>query len=124
MWLYEAEMSGLGFRRKNERYWRCDRRHGLSGHDHVSVYCWSEQRLPGGGLLAEMTELHVTFYRGGERLHFYFHENETNHWRHEGNTSHNEIRRLGLDPAVLRAEAFAVARALVGAMGGVLCDES
>ena len=123
MWLYDAQMSELGFRRKGERYWRCDRRHGLSGHDHVSVFCWSEQRAPDGRRLVELTEFHVTFYRGGERLHFYYHEHEHNHWRHEGNTSYNEIRRLGLEPGALRAEAHAVAQALAAALGGVWQEE-
>ncbi len=120
MWLYDLELSAVGFRRKGERYWRCDRRHGLSEHDHVSVYCWSEQRIGQGRYLVELTEFHVTFYRGGERLHFYYHDHDDNHWRHEGNTSHAEIRRLGLEPAALRAEADAVARALIEALGGIL----
>ena len=123
MWLYDARMSELGFRRKGERYWCCDRRHGLGGHDHVSVFCWSELRSPDGRRLIELTEFHVTLYRGGERLHFYYHEHDDNHWRHEGNTSHAEIRRLGLEPAALRAEAEAVARELVAALGGVLTGE-
>ena len=67
MWLNDAQMSDLGFRRKGERYWRCDRRHGLSEHDHVSVFCWSEQRATDGRRLVELTEFHVTFYRGEEK---------------------------------------------------------
>src|SRR3954466_15340364 len=122
MWQNDAQMSELGFRRRGERYWRCDRRHGLSGDDHVSVFCWSELRRS-GRFLVELTEFHVTFYRGGERLHFYYHEHDDNHWRHEGNTSHNEIRRLGLEPAALRAEAEEVAGALAAALGGTLLAE-
>jgi hypothetical protein len=120
MWLYDAQMHSLGFRRRGERYWQCERRLGLSGGDHVSVFCWSEQRLPTGGRLVELTEFHVTFYRAGEQLHFYYHQLDDDRWRHEGNTSHNEIRRLGLEPAELRAEADAIARELALALGGTL----
>ena len=46
------------------------------------------------------------------RIH---HDNE---WLPAGHTSRTEIRRLGLDPNVLRAEADAIAEALVAALGG------
>jgi hypothetical protein len=120
MWLYDLEFIPLGFRRKADRYWQCERRFGLSGDDHLSVYSWSEQRLPGGRFLVELTEFHVTFYRGGEHLHFYYHELLDNHWQPAGHTSHNEVRRLGLELGELRAMADAVALALVEALGGVL----
>jgi hypothetical protein len=120
MWLHDLELSPLGFRRKGDRYWQCERRLGLSGNDHLSVYSWSEQRLPRGRFLVELTEFHVTFYRGGEHLHFYYHELADNHWQPAGYTSHNEIRRLGLEPDVLRGEADAIATVLVQALGGVL----
>jgi hypothetical protein len=123
MWIHEGELSTIGFRRKGERYWRCERRHGLTGHDHVSVFCWSEQCLSDGTHLVALTEFHVTFYRAGERLHFYYHERSENHWRHEGNTSHNEIRRLGLAPAELRAEADSVARDLIAELNGTLEED-
>jgi hypothetical protein len=120
MWLYDLELEPLGFRRKGDRYWQCERRLGLCGNDHVSVYSWSEQRLPGGRFLVELTEFHVTFYRGGEHLHFYYHELGDNHWQPAGHTSPNEIARLGLQTGTLRAEADEVAGALAEALGGVL----
>jgi hypothetical protein len=67
-----------------------------------------------------VTEFHVTFYRGGEHLHFYYHETSDNHWQPAGHTSHNEIRRLGLEVGALRAQADGVAEALVEALGGAL----
>lgn len=111
-------MRQLGFRRRGERYWSCERRYGLAGHDHVSVFSWSEQAVPGGRFAVEMTEFHVTFYRGGEHLHFYYHEMGDNAWQPAGHTSANELARLALDAAALRAGADAVARALVAALGG------
>ena len=120
MWLHDVELSSLGFRRKGDRYWQCERRFGLGGWDHLSVFSWGEQRLPAGRFLVELTEFHVTFYRGGEHLHFYYHEQLDDHWQPVGHTSRNEIRRLGLEPDDLRGEADAVALALVEALGGVL----
>ena len=120
MWKHESDMRQLGFRRRGDRYWQCERRHGLGGYDHLSVFSWSEQLLPGGAFLVELTEFHVTFYRGGEHLHFYYHEMHPNEWLPAGHTSLNEIRRLGLDPFELRETADAVALGLVLALGGVL----
>jgi hypothetical protein len=120
MWKHESEMRRLGFRRRGERYWQCERRHGLAGHDHVSVFPWSELTLPGGALLVELTEFHVTFYRGGEHLHFYYHEMHANEWLPAGHTSANELRRVGLDPAELRGAADGIALALALALGGLL----
>jgi hypothetical protein len=119
MWRWDDDMRRLGFRRRGERYWQCERRYGLSGHDHVSVFSWSEQSLP-GAFAVELTEFHVTFYRGGEHLHFYYHEMADNNWQPAGHTSVNEIARLGLSAAELRAAANAVAQELVAALGGVL----
>ena len=113
-------MRTLGFRVKGPRYRQCVRRYGLRGDDHLSVYSWSEQTLSDSGRLVELTEFHVTFYRGGEHLHFYYHETLDNHWEPAGHTSANEIRRLGLDVQSLRDEADAVASALVAEMGGVI----
>jgi hypothetical protein len=118
MWLWDLDLHRLGFRRRGDRYWRCERRYGLAGHDHVSVFSWSEQRLPDGRFLVQLTEFHVTFYRGGEHLHFYYHDLNDNAWQPAGNTSHNELRRLGLDPRELGRLADDIAAALVAALGG------
>ena len=122
MWLWDTDLRRLGFRRKSERYWQCERRFGLSATDHVSLFSWSEQVIPGQAgaarFLVEMTEFHVTLLRGLENLHFYYHEHHDNEWRPAGHTSRAEIRRLGLDPIVLRAEADSVAEELVRALGG------
>jgi hypothetical protein len=123
MWLWDDELQRLGFRRRSDRYWRCERRFGLAGDDHLSVFSWSEQAVPGAGracrFLVELTEFHVTFHAGGEHLHFYYHERADNEWAPEGHTSGNEVRRAGCDLESLRAEADAVARDLVEALGGV-----
>lgn len=120
MWLWQPELTRLGFRRRGDRYWQCERAFGLDGRDHLSVWSWSEQALPSGRFLVELTEFHVTFYRGGEHLHFYYHELQDNHWQPAGHTSANEIRRLGLDPVEVRHSADAVAAGLVAALAGVL----
>lgn len=120
MWLYDLELQRLGFRRKGDRYWQCERRLGLTGHDHLSVFSWAEQRLPAGRFLVELTEFHVTFYRGGEHLHFYYHEMADNHWQPSGHTTPLEVQRLGLDVPALRALADCIALALAESLGGVL----
>ncbi len=118
MWLCEAEMHELGLRRRGERFRVCERRHGLTGHDHISVFSWGEERGGGGRMRAELTEFHVTLYRCGEALHFYYHEADHNRWRRGGHTSRLEIARLGLCARALRREAGGVARRFVAALGG------
>src|SRR5438874_13480322 len=120
MWQWDIDLRQLGFRRRGDGYWQCERRHGLERNDHLSVFSWSEQTLPGGRFLVELTEFHVTFYRGGEHLHFYYHELLDNHWQPAGHTSVNEIHRLGLDPEELRALADDIAAEVVFALDGVL----
>jgi hypothetical protein len=118
MWRWDGELGRIGFRRRGERFWLCERRYGLVGSDHVSVFSWSEQSLPGGTFLVEVTEFHVTLYRGGEHLHFYYHEMLDNQWHPAGHTSGAEIRRLGLDPERLRDQADLIAAVLAEALGG------
>lgn len=118
MWLWESELRALGFRRKAERYWLCGRRFGLPSGDHLSLYCWGEQVLPGQRLLVELTEFHATFHVAGERVHFYYHERLENVWEPGGHTSSGEILRLGQDPAALRAEADGIAARFVEALSG------
>lgn len=122
MWIWESELRALGFRRRSERYWRCERRFGLPGWGHLSIFPWSEQVLQGdeGLRLVELDTFHVTFVVDGEHVHFYYHERLENDWKPGGHTSGREIRRLGRVPRQLRAEADAVAAALVAALAGVL----
>jgi len=105
-----------------ERFWLCERRHGLLGHDHVSLFSWSEQALPGGAFLVELTEFsRPPFYRGGEHLHFYYHEMLDNHWQparpyfaHRNSPPGARPRRAGAP------RPTPIAAALAEALGGVL----
>ena len=53
-------MRRLGLRRKSDRYWQAERRFGLGGADHLSIYSWSEQAIPGASgparFLVELTD--------------------------------------------------------------------
>jgi hypothetical protein len=123
MWLWASELHERGFRRRSDRYWRCERGFGLPDGAHVSIFSWSEQTLPGGAsggsrFLVKLTEFHVTFVLQGEHVHFYCHERLENEWEPGGHTSAAQLRRLGLGPAELRAAADEVAMALVAALGG------
>jgi hypothetical protein len=123
MWLWDNELRRLGFRRKSDRYWRCDRRFGLGNDDHLSIWSWSEQtirdrRRRGVRYLVELTEFHVTFERRGENLHFYYHEWAENGWEPGGHTSRREIRRTGCAPGTLRHAAAVVAGEFIRALGG------
>jgi hypothetical protein len=124
MWLWEGELRGLGFSRRAGGYWRCARRFGLRGDEHISAFARSEQvvsgrRPGGGGLLVELSEVHVTFPMG-ENVHFYYHERTETEWEPGGCTSGAEIRRLGLHPARLRERADQIAGEVIAAIGGVL----
>jgi hypothetical protein len=123
MWLWESELRELGFRRgrASRGYWQCVRRFGLRGDEHLSAFPRGEVRVAdrrGGGILIELTEFHVTF-PVGENVHFYYHEVSEGQWRPEGHTSAAEIRRIGLDPIVLRDRADRVAEDFVSAIGGI-----
>jgi hypothetical protein len=122
MWLWEIDLRRLGFRRKAERYWQCRQRFGLAGDDHISIYSWSEQQLPGPRFLVELTEFHVTFAIGNQRVHFYYHEAGDHIWEPGGHTSANEIRLLDWEPNDLRKEADAVAQQLILELGGTLAE--
>jgi hypothetical protein len=112
----------MGFRRKSERYWRCERRFGLPANAHLSLFSWGEHALPvaagAAPVLVELTEFHVTFVLGNRHVHFYYHERRQNDWDPGGYTSKGELRRLGADRAALRTSADAVAEAVVAALGG------
>jgi hypothetical protein len=123
MWLWESELRELGFKRKSERYWQCERHFDLPDHAHLSVFSWGEQSIPAGRsgpvrFLVELTEFHVTFRLGLEHVHFYYHERLDNEWVPAGHTSGAEIRRLDHDPAPLRQAADVIAAALATALGG------
>jgi len=124
MWLWESELRALGFRRRAERYWQCERRFGLPAWGHLSVFPWGEQSLAGGRLLVELDTFHVTFAVGGEHVHFYFHERAGSEWDPGGHTSAAEVLRLGRDVWELRAQADAVAALLVAALSGALHPRS
>jgi hypothetical protein len=124
MWQWDDALWQLGFRRRGERYWQCERGFGLRQAEHISIFSWSEQAIPGergpARFLVEVTEFHVTFLLGGEHLHFYYHEHADHAWVVAGHTSANEIRRVGANPAALRAHADAVAREVIEGLGGTL----
>jgi hypothetical protein len=96
MWQWDDALRQLGFRRRGERYWQCERGFGLRPVEHISIFSWSEQAIPGrrgpARFLVEVTEFHVTFLLGGEHLHFYYHEHADHEWVPAGHTSANEIR--------------------------------
>ncbi len=123
MWVWDLDLIQLGFRRRADRCWLCARRFGLRGEDHLSVFSWSEQTIPGRQrrrYLVELTEFHVTFHRAAEHIHFYYHEHEDQRWHRGGHTSWAELERLGLDGGTLRAEADAVAEQVITLLGGQL----
>src|SRR5262245_21291035 len=109
MWLWAIELTELGFRRKSDRYWQCERRFGLPPEAHLSLFSWSEQSLPGDSrsprFLVELTEFHVTFVLRHDRLHFYYHEHLENNWKPGGHTAARHLHRLGVNAGTLRAQA-------------------
>jgi hypothetical protein len=124
MWLWESELREVGFRRKSERYWRCEGRFGLPDNAHLSLFSWSEQALSEERsrrprFLVELTEFHVTFRVTWEHIHFYYHERCDNDWEPGGHTSAAEVLRLGLEPRLLRDAADEVAAAFIAALAGV-----
>ncbi|MBL8798997.1 MAG: hypothetical protein JNM56_34245 [Planctomycetia bacterium] len=118
MWLWDSDLRRLGFRRPGDRCWLCSRRWGLQPPDHLSIFPWSELKDRTGPRLVELTEFHVTFVVGWERLHFYYHEMEPGDWQPGGHTSRGELRRLGCDPRSLRDRADSVAAQFIAALGG------
>ena len=117
MWIWDFQLQALGFVRKSDRYWRCERRFGLPENAHLSIFSWSEQRTPRNSrrprYLVEVTEFHVTIVLAGEHLHFYYHELDENVWHPGGYTSGREIRRVGGNKTQLRALADAIAAEVV-----------
>lgn len=121
MWKWDSELRELGFRRRSERYWQCENRFGLTCDEHLSIFPWSEQNLPGTSVcLVEVDTFHVTFLIGFDHVHFYYHEVLDNDWSPGGHTSSCEIRRLGENPRDLRRRADEIAAQFVEALGGIL----
>lgn len=120
MWLWDWELRQIGFRRLSDRYWQCDRRHGLPGSAYLSAFPETRDRqAPAGGAGRERIELcafHVTFCLGIDCVHFYFHEVAEGVWEPGGHTSAAEIRRHR-DPGELREIADRVADKFLAALG-------
>src|SRR5262249_55508825 len=128
MWLWESELRELGFRRKSEGYWRCERRYGLADGEYVSVFSWGEQTLPPAArgparYVVELTEFHVTFLIGIGHVHFYYHEYGGGGGGGAGGrgapAAAGGRRGRGRAPAPRRAGADRIAWGLVGGLGGV-----
>jgi hypothetical protein len=124
VWLWAIELHELGFRRKSDRYWQCERRYGLPAEAHLSVFAWGEHGVAADAgaapRLVEVSTFHVTFEIGRENIHFYYHELSDNEWEPAGHTSAAEIARLGRAARELRRAADEIAAALVAALGGTL----
>jgi hypothetical protein len=118
MWLWEVQLHELGFKRKSERYWQCERRYGLPANAHLSLFSWSEQTLPGTRYLVELTEFHVTFTIGLDNIHFYYHDFAESVWTPGGYTSRARMERLLVSPRRLRRQAEALARAFIAGLNG------
>lgn len=118
MWLWASELHRLGFKRKSERYWQCERRYGLPVHAYLSLYPWCEHTdAASARQQIEVSAFHVTFQLGLERIHFYYHEYLDNEWEPGGHTSTREILRVHDDPVELRRLADAIAAALLKSLG-------
>jgi hypothetical protein len=124
MWLWDVQLSELGFRRRSSRYWQCERRFGLPGHAYLSLFTWAETRHPDGSRrskrFVEICAFHVTFLIGFDHVHFYFHERDENVWEPGGHTSSPEIVRLNHDPGRLRTCADEITADFIRAMNGAL----
>jgi hypothetical protein len=128
MWLWLSELHRLGFRRRSERYWQCERRYGLPGSAYLSVFSHAQEvertGLHGGRERVDVSAFHVTFCLGLDRVHFYYHEAAEAVWEAGGHTSIPEIRRYAVDPTELRARADQIAARMVTALGAELLPRS
>lgn len=122
MWIWDFQLRQLGFRRKNNRYWRCEYGFGLNEGDHLSLFLWTREThsatSPTRSLAYELTEFHVTFLTDRDHLHFYYHEIQENRWEPGGYTSAIQIQGLGFDPRDLISEADTIAQELVAVLNG------
>lgn len=117
MWIWDFQLRQLGFRQKNNRYWRCERGFGLSEGDHLSLFLWTRETYAPTSAF-ELTEFHVTILTDRDHLHFYYHEIQENHWEPGGHTSAIQIQGLGFDPDELISEADTIAQQLVTVLNG------
>jgi hypothetical protein len=114
MWLWECELRQLGFRRRSDGYWRCERRYGLPAEAYLSLFASGEHHLTADRArsrrrIVEFSAFHVTMPLVVDRIHFYYHERSETAWEPGGYTSSVEIARHGADPLQLRAEADRIA---------------
>src|SRR5437870_784608 len=98
MWLWECELRQLGFRRRSDGYWRCERRYGLPAEAYLSLFAGGEHDLFPEDVRArrrivEVSAFHVTILLGVDRIHFYYHEVSETAWEPGGHTSSVEIAR-------------------------------
>jgi hypothetical protein len=118
VWIWENELRASGFRQKSERYWHCERRHGLPENAHLSIFPSARQAAgPTSIPLVEVAAFHITFRLEGEHIHFYYHEHGERTWAPGGYTSAREIARIGHKARRLRDAADRIAGALAEAMG-------
>ncbi len=123
MWLWEFQPRPLGLRRLSDRYWQCERRHGLPADAYLSVFAHAHERRAArtaGRERVDLCAFHVTFCLGVDRVHFYYHERAEGVWEPGGHTSGTEIRRYRREPAELRAAADRIASEFLSALGMTL----
>jgi hypothetical protein len=125
MWIIDAELQRLGFRRRSRRYWQCERRYGLPDDAYISIYSTGKDTHLDRDPMAlrsavDVSAFHVTFLLDVDNVHFYYHEYGDGVWEAGGHTSSAEIARHGVDPVVLRRLADAVAADFVLALDASL----
>lgn len=123
MWIWDFQLRQLGFRQKNDLYWRCERGFGLCEGDHLSAFLWTEEvhsEIGGSKRAFELTEFHVTFLveRDHVHVHFYYHEVQNNRWEPGGYTSSIQLHGMGIEPRDLLVEADEIAQELVRRLQG------
>jgi hypothetical protein len=125
MWIIDAELQQLGFRRRSRRYWQCEWRYGLPDNAYISIYAGGKDshldREPRNQpRIVEVSAFHVTFLLDVDNVHFYYHEYGDGVWEAGGHTSGAEIARHDADPLTLRQLADAIAAEFVMALAANL----